>query len=94
MTIVWIIVGLLTAYLLYGFIMPTPYHKLAVDRLPRDRVDNGYLVPHEVLDPDEGAIAQRVSEALARQRKTPRATRSLSGTPGRWTLQPRSSRRH
>ena len=69
MTLVWIVFGVMAAYLAYGFVVPNPHRRVFADGLPEDNVKNGYLAPQEVFDPDEDAIAKRVSEAFAAQTK-------------------------
>jgi hypothetical protein len=67
MSLIWVLTGLFAAYLVYGFVVPSPYRRVFADGLNEDRVENGYLRPHEVIDPDEDAIAARVSEAFSEQ---------------------------
>lgn len=69
MTLVWIVLGVVAAYLVYGLVVPNPHRRVFPDGLPKDNVKNGYLAPQEVFDADEGAIAKRVSEAFAAQTK-------------------------
>lgn len=69
LTLVWIVLGLGAAYLIYGIITPNPHRRVFADGLPEDQVENGYLMPREVIDPDENVIAKRISDAFVAQTK-------------------------
>lgn len=65
MVLLWAILGLLVAYLVYGALVPTGYRRVFSADLPADQLADGYLVPHEVHDPDEPSLSARISEAFA-----------------------------
>lgn len=58
MTILWVILALAMAYALYGAFVQSPYVRPLSGGT--DRLVDGYLVPEEVVDPDEDEIARRV----------------------------------
>ncbi len=67
MTFIWIILFLIAAYVIYGLAAPHPYRRIFASDLPDNARSDGYLSPHEVIDPDEDVIAQRVSDAFSAQ---------------------------
>jgi len=67
MTFVWIILFLAAAYMTYGFVVPHPHRRKFSNGLPEDAINDGYLSPREIVDPDEDAIAKRVSDAFTAQ---------------------------
>ena len=69
MTFLWIALTAMALYFLYGLLAPHPNRRAFADDLPADRVENGYLMPREVFDPDEGNLFQRASTSVAAHTK-------------------------
>lgn len=65
MTILWIALSLLTIYFLYGLFAPHPNKRVFASNLPADRIDNGFLVPREVVDPDEESLFKEAAASVA-----------------------------
>ena len=65
MLFIWIVVGLLLAYLAYGLLVKTDYRRVFAGDFAQDQIKDGYLRPQEVIDPDEDVLAARVSAAVA-----------------------------
>lgn len=63
----WIILSLVSAYVIFGFVAPQRGKRVFPGAMPDDEVANGYLIPHEVYEADEDTIAERVSGALEDQ---------------------------
>ena len=65
MALVWGLLILAAVYLVYGAVVRSPFQRV----FPADLTDapaiDGYLQPQEVIDPDEVALADRVSAAIA-----------------------------
>ena len=64
MTFLWIIFAAIVMYFAYGLLAPHPNKRVFAGELPKDRVENGYLIPHEVFDPDEESLFQRASASV------------------------------
>ena len=69
MTFLWIILAAIAAYFAYGFLAPHPTKRVFAADLPNDRVENGYLIPHEVFDADEEALFQKAAISVAAHTK-------------------------
>lgn len=70
MPVFWIIVALVVAYFIYGLVVPNPNKRVFAADLPQDRVENGYLVPKEVFDPDEESLIKGAAENFVKQTRT------------------------
>ena len=69
MTFLWIALAIAAIYFAYGMFAPHPTKRVFAADLPADRVEDGYLVPHEVFDPDEDTLFQRASAAVGAHSK-------------------------
>ena len=65
MTFLWIILAAMALYFVYGSLAPNPSKRVFPANLPKDRVENGYLIPQEVFDPDEETLFQRAAASVA-----------------------------
>jgi len=65
MTFLWIVLAAIAIYFAYGLLAPHPNKRLFASDLPEDRIENGYLMPHEVFDPDEESLFRRASASVA-----------------------------
>lgn len=65
MTFLWIALALLAIYFGYGLFAPNPNKRVFAGDLPEDRVQNGFLVPHEVFDPDEETLFREAATSVA-----------------------------
>ena len=64
MTLVWIVLGLLAAYVVYGLVVRSNYSRVFPADLQDTPIQNGYLHPQEVIDADEVELASRISTAF------------------------------
>ncbi|MEP1207473.1 MAG: hypothetical protein ABJM29_15975 [Rhizobiaceae bacterium] len=65
MTIVWVLLVIAAAYILYGLVVRSPYQRQFAADLPADEVIDGYLKPREIIDDSEEAMAKRISAAFS-----------------------------
>ncbi len=64
MTFLWIALAAIVIYFIYGLLAPHPNKRVFAGDLPADRVENGYLIPHEVFDPDEERLFQKAATSV------------------------------
>ncbi len=64
MTVFWIALALLALYFVYGFLAPHPHKRVFASDLPVDRVEYGFLVPHEVFDADEDSLFRDAAASI------------------------------
>lgn len=69
MIMIWIVVILAAAYVLYGFLAKSPYVREFPTGFPADEDIDGYLKPREHVDPDEESMTRRIAGALAADTK-------------------------
>ena len=65
MMLIWILLGLATAYVVYGLVAETPFVRRFPDGLSDDGFAGDYLRPQEVIEADETAMTPRVASAVA-----------------------------
>ncbi len=65
MTFLWIVLVLLTIYFAYGFFAPYRNKRVFAGDLPEDRIEDGFLVPREVTDPDEESLFKAAAASVA-----------------------------
>ena len=56
MVLIWILLGLATAYVVYGLVAETPFVRRFPDGLSDDGFAGDYLRPQEVIEADETAV--------------------------------------
>ena len=65
MTLVWTLLGIVAAYIIYGYFVRSPYQRRFATDLTEDEVIEGYLKPREIIDTSEEAMAKRISAAFS-----------------------------
>lgn len=65
MIVAWLAAVLIGTYVVYGFLVPSPYVRKFSGRFPSDEEVDGFLKPLEHFDPDEDMLAKRISSAIA-----------------------------
>ena len=64
MTFFWIALAAIAIYSAYGLLAPHPTRRVFAADLPADRVENGFLIPHEVIDPDEESLFREAAGSV------------------------------